>query len=105
PPTTTISTLSLQTLFRSHHHLRNRHELVSLRPIAGKLAIGSDNRLRPVSPKRPVAAIMQEEHISAAHLFAHLPFNLLRWWRIPVVPSDAPHHRLKPQLSRHPEYR
>src|SRR5436309_1385970 len=86
------------------HHLRNRHELIPIRLVACDQAISSDHSLRPVCAEPQMSAIMQENDVSTANLLSHLLFDLLRRRRVPVVASNVPHHRLKPQLSRHAEH-
>src|ERR1035438_4130924 len=84
----------------SLHHLRNRYKFVSLIAITPDQIVSRDHRLRAVRSHGAMSAIVQQDHVAAAHL-AHDFFLDHRGGRsVPVVARYVPHHRLQSEFAR-----
>ncbi len=83
------------------HHLWNRHKFVSFRLVASNQLIGCENRLRTVSSKRLVAAVVQQNHVPAADLMTHFPLDVPYRLALPIPAGDIPHYRLQPEPPRY----
>src|ERR1700745_1426801 len=85
------------------HHLWNSHELISLYLVALEQGIGRQSRLRAVGAHVLMAAVVQQNYVTASNLLCDLLFDRSGRWRIPVVARHIPHHRLKAQFPRDAE--
>jgi hypothetical protein len=61
--------------------------------------IGRQYRLRAIGAHVFVAAVVQQDYVTASNLLCDLLFNRSGRRRIPVVTCHIPHHRLKAQFT------
>src|SRR5664279_2024371 len=87
------------------HHLRNRHELEPLAPIAAEDAVTGFDAAAAVDAHAHMRAVVQQDDIATANLALGARNDFLSRLRFPVVTGDVPHHRLQPEGSHRAQRR